>query len=539
MTPRREEFELLGVQSELPLDLKTRRDAEKRGDAKKRAARTHRDTGKCLEPLETPLDPRRERRVKMLAETRAKKRQDGGKASKAETAVLPASLKRIRLNAAGVDIGAYTHYVAVPEDRDPSPVRHFSSFTVDLESMADWLESCGIETVAMESTGVYWIPLYDTLEKRGFEVLLVNPYQLRYAPARKSDVLDCQWIQELHTCGLLTGAFRPDEKFCALRSYVRQRDRHLKHRATQVQCIQKALAEMNVQLKAVLSDVVGVTGLRILRAIVGGERDPQVLALLRDGRCRHDEETIAKALEGTWREEHLFAVEQALELYELYEEKIAACDLRIEAQLATLEDRFERPEPAEGSEKKRYGRDGANPFSFNAHSHLERIAGVDLTAVPGIGAPVAMKVLSETGTDVTRWRHAGAFCSWMGLCPGSKVTGGKRLSSKSKPCANRAAAAFRLAAYGLQRSNSYLGAYYRRMKGRLGAPKAITATAHKLARIVYAMLRDGSEYKELGADHYENTYRRRAERNLKRNAEKLGYCLVPLDETSDETTLVV
>ena len=536
MTPRREEFEVPAAQSELPPDLKARRDAEKRRDAKKRAARKRRAAGKCLEPLEAPPEPRRERRAKERAEKKAAKAE--AKAATATTSDLPASLKKMRLNAAGVDIGAYTHYVAVPEDRDPSPVRNFSSFTVDLERTADWLEGCGIETVAMESTGVFWIPLYDTLERRGFEVLLVNPHQLRYAPARKSDVLDCQWIQELHTCGLLTGAFRPDEKLCTLRSYVRQRERHLKNRATQVQCVQKALTEMNVQLKAVLSDVVGVTGLRILRAILGGERDPQALARLRDGRCKHDEATIAKALEGTWREEHLFAIEQALDLYEAYGEKIAACDLRIEAELVTFEDRFEKPEADEGCEKKRYGRcDAKNSFSFDAHTQLHRIAGVDLTAVPGIEAPVAMKVLSEIGTEVTPWRHGGAFCSWMGLCPGSKVTGGKRLSSKSKPCANRAAAAFRMAAYGVQKSKSYLGAYYRRMKGRLGAPKALTATAHKLARIVYAMLRDGREYVELGADHYEKTYRRRAERNLKRNAERLGYRLVPLAETSDEPSL--
>lgn len=530
MTPRREEFELLGAP-----DLETRRDVERRRSAQKQAARKHRAAARCGQE---PLEPRPQRRKKALAEKRtekrAKKRGAGKKSLQAEPMELPSALKKIRFNAAGIDIGAYMHYVAVPADRDPVPVRRFSSLTVDLHRLADWLESCGIETVAMESTGVYWIPLYDVLEERGFEVLLVNPHQLRYAPARKSDVLDCQWIQELHTCGLLTGAFRPDESFCALRSYMRQRDRHLRERSTQVLRIQKALVEMNIQLNMVLSDVVGVTGMRILRAIVGGERDPQVLAEHRDGRCRRDAATIAAALEGTWREEHLFALQQALELYEVFSEKITACDLRIEAQLLTMEAGLDNPEPCEGTEKPSYGRGAANPFAFDAHPHLHRIAGVDLTAVPGIEAPVAMKILGEIGTDMTRWRNSAAFSAWMGICPGSKISGGKQMSSKSRPCANKAAVAFRQAAYGLQRSDSYLGAYYRRLKGRLGAPKAITATAHKLARIVYAMLRDGREYVELGAEHYEKAHRDRSERTLKRKAKKLGYRLVPVEETSHD-----
>ncbi len=462
--------------------------------------------------------------------TRRKRPQRGVRRKKRGKKVrLPASLKQVNLNAAGVDIGAGTHYVAVPEDRDAQPVRSFGAFTGDLAAIADWLESCEIETVAMESTGVYWIPLMEVLEERGFEVLLVDPHKLKNVSGRKTDVLDCQWIQQLHTFGLLSGAFRPDAEIVALRAYLRQRDMLIRRRGEHTQHMQKAMAQMNVKLSQVVSDITGVTGMRIVRAIVAGERDPETLAQLRDGRCRKDEATIAAALRGHWREEHLFALRQALELYEVYQEKIAACDDQIQAQLGLFDDRVE--DPAVLEEKPRSsGRAGSNPFHFDAGTELHRVTGVDLTLVPGIEAPSALKIVSEIGLDMTRWRNDKAFGSWLGVCPGSKVTGGKRLSGRTKPCANRAAVAFRMAAYGLQNSKSYLGAWYRRMRSRLGAPKAITATAYKLARIVYAMLRHGTEYVERGMDFYEKEYRRRAMNNLKRNARSLGYKLVPLEE---------
>jgi transposase len=435
---------------------------------------------------------------------------------------LPASLKHVNLNAAGIDIGADEHYVAVPEDRDEQPVRRFGAFTIDLIAMADWLESCEIDTIAMESTGVYWIPLMEILEERGFEVLLVDPRKLKNVSGRKTDVLDCQWIQQLHTYGLLTGAFRPSDEICGLRSYVRQREMLIRQAAEHVQHMQKAMAQMNVKLSQVLRRVTGKTGMRIIRAILDGERSPEKLAEFRDGRCQHDEATMAKALHGNWRPEHLFALRQAVELYDFYQEKIAACDYELEAKLGSFSDAQEGLATL-GSKPKSQP---SHPLAFGGHDELYRITGVDLTEVPGLATPTILTIVSEIGLDMTRWRHVKAFASWLGLCPGSKISGGKVLSSRSKASANRAAAAFRLAAYGLQHSNSYLGAFCRRMKAKMGPAKAITATAHKLARIVYAMLLGRVPYTEKGLDYYEEEYRQRRVANLKRNARELGFQLL-------------
>lgn len=462
-----------------------------------------------FEPLE-PVSKKRKKRRKR----RAKKVR------------LPASLKQVNLNAAGIDIGASEHYVSVPEDRDEQPVRCFSSFTMDLFAIADWLESCEIETVAMESTGVYWIPLMEVLEERGFEVLLVDPHKLKNVSGRKTDVLDCQWIQQLHTYGLLCGAFRPSDEVCALRSYVRQREMLIRRGAVHVQHMQKALTQMNVKLSQVLKDVTGKTGMRIIRAILEGERNPAKLAEFRDGRCRNDEATIAAALQGNWRDEHLFALRQAVELYDVYQEKIAACDRELEAKLGTFSDAIEGLAPLAKKPKSK----ASHPLAFDGYSELYRITGVDLTEMPGLEAPTVLTIISEIGLDMTRWRHPKAFASWLGLCPGSRVTGGKQLSSRTKACANRAAAAFRLAAYGLQHSKSYLGAFCRRMKARMGPAKAITATAHKLARILYAMLLNRTPYVEKGLDFYEQEYRGRRVASLKRNARDLGFQLIPITE---------
>lgn len=439
---------------------------------------------------------------------------------------LPASLKQVNLDAAGIDIGAGEHYVAVPEDRDERPVRCFTTFTMDLYAIAGWLESCEITTVAMESTGVYWIPLMEVLEERGFEVLLVDPHKLKNVSGRKTDVLDCQWIQQLHTYGLLSGAFRPTGEICALRCYVRQRAMLIRRAADHVQHMQKALTQMNVKLKQVLSNITGKTGMLIIRAILAGERNPVTLAAFRDGRCRKDEATIAKSLQGNWRGEHLFALRQAVELYDIYQEKIAACDLELEAHLSTFSDAIEGLAPLEKKPQNR----PSHPLAFGGYSELYRITGVDLTEVPGIDAPSALTIVSEIGLDMTRWHNTKAFASWLGLCPGNKITGGKVISSRSKVCANRAAAAFRLAAYGLQHSKSYLGAFCRRMKARMGPAKAITATAHKLARIVYAMLLTRTPYAEKGIDFYEQEYRTRRVARLKRNARDLGFQLLPITE---------
>ena len=440
---------------------------------------------------------------------------------------LPAELSRVNFGAAGVDVGAGSHFVAVPENSCEQPVREFAAFTADLYRMADWLEECGVETVAMESTGVYWIPLFGVLEERGFQVMLVDPRRIKNVPGRKSDVLDCQWLQQLHTYGLLSAAFRPEAEIRRLRSYLRQRAMLVEYAARHIQHMQKALTQMNVKLHQVISDITGKTGMEIVRAIVAGERDPHRLARLRDPRTKADEATIARSLEGHWREEHIFELTQALELYRVYQAKIAECDREIETHMERFADRSGGGSPAEQPRKNRIQ---GNAPRFDVRSHLFRMTGVDLTGINGVDAHTALKVVSETGTDMTRWPTAKRFASWLGLSPNNRVTGGKVISSRTKPSANRAAAALRLAANALYRSDSALGAFLRRKKAQLGAPKAITATAHKLARIIYAMLRYGQQYVDAGAEYYESRYRQRALRPAKRRAAQLGYELVPVSD---------
>ena len=399
----------------------------------------------------------------------------------------PKHLAHINKMAAGIDIGSRSHFVAVPEGCAEVCVREFESFTPDLMALADWLEGCGIETVAMESTGVYWIPLYELLETRGFEVKLVDARHVKNVSGRKTDVLDCQWIQQLHTYGLLNGAFRPNEQVCALRAYTRQRGMLIKEASSHIQHMQKALSQMNVQLHNVISDITGETGLRIVRAITRGEVDPKVLAGYRDHRCKSSLETIEKSLTGCYRQEHVFALRQALELYEIYQSKITACDEEIEKQLLTFEVRKEVPEAElmERTVKRKAKGKSKNAPLFNLKSYLISITGVDLTAIPGVEASSILKVISEIGLDLSRWKSGKQFASWLGLCPGNKVSGGKRLSGKSKRTANYAAATLRIAASTLHRSDSALGAFFRRLRARLGAPKAITAAAHKLSLIIY------------------------------------------------------
>jgi transposase len=441
---------------------------------------------------------------------------------------LPPQLEHVNLDAAGIDIGAEAHFVAVPPGRDPQgqDVRHFGAFTADLYVLADWLAACGVETVAMESTGVYWIPLFEVLEERGVEVKLVNPRHVKNVPGRKTDVLDCQWLQQLHTYGLLQAAFRPDDQICVLRSYLRQREMLVRYASHHIQHMQKALELMNLKLHHVVSDITGVTGMRILRAILEGERHPDKLAGLRDHRCKNDEATIALALEGHWRPEHLFALRQAVELFDFYRQQIAACDAQIENYLHTFQDRSgSQPLPKSTRRRNRQ----KNQPAFDVRSHLFRLSGVDLTAIEGIDAQTALKLIGEIGLDMSRWPTEKHFASWLALCPGSKISGGKRLSGRTKPYPNRAAAALRLAAHGLHNSHSALGAFLRRKKAHLGAPKAITATAHKLARLVYAMLKNGTQYVEMGEDEYERRYRERVIHNLKRKARAMGYDLFQRD----------
>ena len=438
----------------------------------------------------------------------------------------PAGLSQLNLNAAGIDVGASSHFVAVPADRTEQPVQEFEAFTADLYRLAEWLAECGVETVVMESTGVYWIPLFGVLEERGFQVMLVDPRRIKNVPGRKTDVLDCQWLQQLHTYGLLSGAFRPEDEIRRLRSYLRQRAMLVEHAAQHVQHMQKALTQMNVKLQHVIRDITGKTGMDIIEAIVKGERNPRRLARLRDPRTKSDERTIAKSLQGHWRQEHLFELTQALELYRTYQAKIAECDREIEAQLEQFEDRSDGEPPAPNGKR----RNQKNAPRFDVQSHLYRMTGVDLTRIDGVDSYTALKVISEVGTDMTKWPSAKHFASWLGLSPNNRITGGRVISSKTKASANRAAAALRLAANALHRSDSALGAFLRRKKAHLGAPKAITATAHKLARIIYSMLRCGHRYVDAGAEYYEHQYRQRALHTARRRAAQLGYQLVPITD---------
>ncbi|MDP2221109.1 MAG: IS110 family transposase, partial [Hydrogenophaga sp.] len=406
-------------------------------------------------------------------------------------------------NAAGIDIGSAAHFVAVPPDRADQPVREFASFTADLHRLADWLDACNVDTVAMESTGVYWIPLYELLESRGFTVLLVNARHVKNVSGRKSDVLDCQWLQQLMSFGLLRGAFRPADQVCVLRSLSRQRAMLLRNQGRFVQHMQKALTQMNIQLANVISDVAGETGQKILRAIVAGERDGLALAKLRNARIHASEDEIARSLQGNWRVEHLFALKQALDAFDFCGTQLAECDTQIQAQLQALHVRED--EPAQGKKRGR----ARNAPKFDLRTQLFQMCGVDLTRINGIDVTTALVVVSEVGADMGKFPSDKHFASWLGLCPGTKITGGKVMSGKTKRCANRAAQALRLAAAALRSSQSALGAYYRRMCARMDKPKAVTAAAHKLARLIYAMLTHGQEYTDRGQDYFEERYRQR------------------------------
>ncbi len=440
------------------------------------------------------------------------------------TATLPPALQHVNLNAAGIDIGATSHFVAVPPDRDALNVRQFATFTSDLHQLADWLEHCAVDTVVMESTGVYWIPLFELLEERGLTVLLVDARKVKNVSGRKSDVLDCQWLQQLHTYGLLQAAFRPVDQIVILRSYLRQRATLIRGASTHIQHMQKALQQMNVLLHHVVADITGITGMAIIRAILAGERDPHVLAACRNARCKQSAEVIAKSLVGTYREEHLFALQQAVTLYDTYQLQIIACDQRIEQHVASLDKATDDVPPPTPKPQKTPTH---NQPRFDARTYLFQLTGVDLTRIDGIAAGTALTLISEVGTDMSRWKTANHFVSWLGLCPGTKVSGGRVLSSKTKPTANRAAQALRMAAASLYHSQSALGAYYRRMAMRIGKPQAVTATAHKLARIVYSMLKHGTEYADAGQDYYERQYKERMVRTLSQRAKAYGIERLP------------
>ena len=400
--------------------------------------------------------------------------------------------------------------------------------------MADWLISIGIQTVAMESTGIYWIPAYEILEERGITVLLVNAHHIKSVSGRKSDVLDCQWIQQLHTYGLLNGAFRPEEETIALRGYMRQRETLTQQASDYIRRMQKSLRQMNLLLDNVVSDIDGITGMKIIRAILDGERNPITLAKLRDGRCKNGEKIIAASLEGHYREVHLFSLRQSVELYDVYQEKLEACDVAIQQQLYYMVPIADKNKVLPDLKKTKKTKKGKNTPKFDVRSQLYQLTEVDLTEIDGLNESSVLKILSETGVDVKAWPTEKHYCSWLGLSPNNKITGGKVISSKTKPSANRAASAFRLAAFGLLNSKSALGAYYRRQRSRLGAPKAITATAHKIARIFYNMLKNGQAYVDKGQDYYEKQYHDRIVSNLKKRAAEMGFDLTQHEILNDE-----
>jgi transposase len=454
------------------------------------------------------------------------------KKSRSKSKATPFSgLPPLNLNAAGIDVGNAEHWVAVPADRDQKPVRKFESFTADLHRMADWLQACGIDSVVMESTGVYWIPLYQVLEARGMEVKLVNARHVKCLPGRKSDIQDCQWLQKLHTFGLLNNSFRPTDEICILRSYLRQRESMISAASTCIQHMQKALTEMNVQLANVISDISGLTGLSIIRSILQGERNPQKLAELRDPRIKASKQEIAKSLEGNWRDELLFVLRQSLELYEVYQNKIADCDRKIEAHLRTFDGKVD-PICHPLAPPKRGKKAHSNAPAFDLRTELYRVSGTDLTRIDGIDVSNAQAIISEIGLDMSRWPTEGNFASWLGLSPDHRITGGKIIKRGTRHVVNRAADALRLAAQSLLKSRTALGANFRRLRAHLGPPKAITAMAHKLARLVYRMLKYGQQYVDKGMQHYEERFRQQRMRWLEKQAKELNLQLVPVHLTS-------
>jgi transposase len=433
----------------------------------------------------------------------------------------------IHPNAAGIDVGSTEHWVAVPRDRCDEPVRCFGCSTPQLHKMADWLVGCGIDTVAIESTGAYWVAMYEVPDARGLKVILVNTLHVKTVPGRKSDVLDCQWLQQLHSLGLLHASFRPTREIVELRAYLRQREGLVKGASQQVLRMQKALVLMNVQLASVVTDIAGQTGMAIIRAIVAGERDPQKLAAHRDPRCRASAQTIAEALVGNYQPEHVLALRQCLRLYDTFEQLIAECDETVEQwmedHVPTETDLPPLPAPLKKERNK-------SPVGQLRES-LYRLTGVDLTSIPGIASFVAVLLISEIGTDMSKWPTMSQFTAWLRVAPGTKKSGGKVLSSHTLPSTNRALILLRLAAVAAGRTNTGLGAYYRRQAARKGKGHAVACTAHKLARIIYSMLKNR---KPLYVEHGEEAGRARqtARRvsNLRRQAKSLGFNLIALSE---------
>jgi len=432
-------------------------------------------------------------------------------------------------NAAGIDVGSTEVWVSIPPDRDPEPIRRYETFTADVQALAQWLRHRGIESVAMESTGVYWIPVFEILESQGLHVVLVNAKYAKNVAGRKTDWLDCQWLRMLHTFGLLPSSFRPAAAIATLRCYLRHRQMLIDYAAAHIQHMQKALTQMNVQLTNVISDITGSTGIRIIQAILAGERDPQRLAQMRDYRAKNDEATIARALHGNFEPQHLFALKQAFELWDVYQQKRWACDQEIAQYLRGLESAIDvdlQPIPPPRAPKKR-----RNSPEFNCRLETYRILGVDLTQIDGISESSALTILSEIGTDLSAWKTEKHFASWLTLCPNNRISGGRVLQRRTRKSSNRVHDVLCISAQTLFNSQSALGAFARRMRSRLGPQKAIVATAHKLALLIYRLLRFGKPYLDIGQEAYQQQYQQRKVRALARQAKHFGLQLVAVTET--------
>jgi transposase len=435
------------------------------------------------------------------------------------------ALEIVHPDAAGVDVGGSEHWVAISPERDLEPVRRFGCFTADVREMGRWLVEKGVRSVAMQSTGVYWMPVFEVFEQQGLEVYLVNAQHTKNVPGRKSDVQECQWLLKLHAFGLLNNSFQPTDEIRIARTLWRQRSNLVAEASSVIQRMQKVLIEMNVQLSNVLSDVSGMSGMKIIGAILEGERDPWKLATFVEPEVKAKPEDIAKSLEGNWREELLFVLRQHVELYWIYQEKITDCDLQLRKHLESLGSKVDlRTQPIGNRPKGK--KNSKNAPGFNLRTELYRITGIDWTQINGIDVLTAQTVIAEAGADLSAFPSEKQFASWLGLCPTNEQSGGKILNRRTRKVVNRATVAFRNAALTLLRSQSYLGAQYRRLRTRLGAPKAITAMARKLACLFYRLIKHGQPYVDKGTEYYEAKYREQQIRSLAKRAQKLGLQLV-------------
>jgi transposase len=432
-------------------------------------------------------------------------------------------LQVVHPDAAGIDIGSREHYVAVPPGRDAQPVRVFGCTTPDLLELMQWLKQCGVKTVALESTGVYWVPVTYVLEQAGIDIYLVDARQVRALPGRKTDVQDCQWLQQLHTMGLLARAFRPAADIQPLRTLWRHRAELVRHCAEQIHLMHKALEQMNVQLHKVLSDVTGLTGLRILRALVDGQRDPEYLVRLCHPCCKQPKQAFIKALTANYRPDQMFVLAQSMKAYDFYQQQLRECDAQIQTNLDALPAKAAKEELAQMPDRKRRDKKRRkNQTDFDLRAHLFALTGTDLTQIEGIDASTAFTIITEQGVDMDRFPTEKHFASHLGLCPNHRITGGRVKRRRTRNVASRAATALRVAAQSLHWSNGALGAFYRRKHARLGAPKAITATAHKLAKLIYRLLKYGQAYVHQGQDEYEQRQQEQEMKNLAKRARKIG-----------------